>query len=75
MRGKLLNGIKSTYADSSVCVRVKGGGSEGFRIDIGVRQGGIMSPWMFNVCMKEGEDGDGKEGSEIPGGWERVEIV
>ena len=37
------------YADSSTCVRVKRGESEWFRIDSGVRQGFIMSPWLFNV--------------------------
>ena len=27
-------------------------------------------------CSDEiGEDGDGKEGNKIPGGWERIEIV
>ena len=49
--GKLFSGIKSMYADSSACVRVKGGESERFRIDSGVRQGCIMSPWLFNVYM------------------------
>ena len=35
-----------------VCyVRVKGGESEVFRIDSGVRQGCIMPPWLFNVYM------------------------
>ena len=38
-----------------------------------------MSPWWFNVYMdtgmKEVKMGDGKKGSEIPGGWERVEIA
>ena len=40
--GKLLYGIRSTYVDSSVCVRVKGGESERLRVDSGVRQGCIM---------------------------------
>ena len=34
--GKLLNGIKSMYANSLVCVRVKGSESECFSIDSGV---------------------------------------
>ena len=33
--------------------RVKGGESEGFRIDSGVRQGCIMSLWIFNVYRKQ----------------------
>ena len=49
--GKLLSGIKSMYVGSLACVRVKGGVSERFRIDSGVRQGCIMSPWLFNVYM------------------------
>ena len=69
--GKRLSGIKSRYVDSSACVRVQGGESERFRIDSGVRQGHIISPWLFNVYMdavlKEGEDRDGKEGSEFHG--------
>ena len=51
MGGKLLNGIKSMYIDSSVCIRVKGGESKQFRIDSKVREGCIMSPWLFNVYM------------------------
>ena len=46
---KLLSGIKSMYVDSSACIRVKGDGSERFRINSGVRQGCIMSPWLLNV--------------------------
>ena len=49
--GKLLSVIKSMYIDSSACVRIKGGGSEWFRIDSDVTQGCIMSPLLFNVYM------------------------
>ena len=40
------------YFDSLACVRVKGGDSEWFMIDSGMRQGCIMSPWLFKVYMK-----------------------
>ena len=30
---------------------------------------------IYGCSGEEHEDGDGKEGSEIPGGWERVEIT
>ena len=36
------------YVDSLACVREKGDESKQFRIDFGVRQGYIMSPWLFN---------------------------
>ena len=51
MGGKLLNGIKSMYIDSSASVRIKGGISEQFRIDSGARQGCIMSLWLFNIYV------------------------
>ena len=64
MGGKLLSGInKSMYVNSLSYVRVKGCESECFRIDSGVRQGCIMSPWLFNLymdgVMKEGKMGMG----------------
>ena len=45
--------------------------SERFRIDSRVRQGYIISPCLFNVYM----EGDGKDGSEIHGADERMEIT
>ena len=30
---------------------------------------------IYGWSDEGGEDGDGKEGSEIPGGWERVVIA
>ena len=49
--GKQLKGIKSMYVNSLPSVRVKGGESECFRIDSGVRQGCIICHWLFNVYM------------------------
>ena len=61
---KHLRGIKSMHLDSSACVRVKGDESEWFRKDSGMRQGCIMSPWLFNlymdVVMKEVKMGMGR---------------
>ena len=46
------------------CVRVKGGESGCFRINIVVRQGCIMYPWLYNVHkdaeMKQVKMGMGK---------------
>ena len=49
--GKLLSGIKNIYGDSLAYDGVKGGKSERFRIYTGLRQGYIMSPWLFNVYI------------------------
>ena len=48
--GEDLSGIKTMYVDISA-MSVKGGESERFSIDSGVRQGCIISPWLFNVYM------------------------
>ena len=49
--GKLLNAIKSFYRCSESCVRVCQEESEWFEVKVGLRQGCVMSPWLFNVYM------------------------
>ena len=39
------------YVNSLACMRVKMGESKYFRIDSNVRQGCIMSPWLFFVHL------------------------
>ena len=48
---KLLNEFKSSYINSLSFVKVKRDESECFRSDSVVRQGCIMSLWLFNVYM------------------------
>lgn len=49
--GQLLEGIKTFYRGASACVRMDGEPSESFEIGVGVRQGCVMSPWLFTVFM------------------------
>ena len=49
--GKLGKGIKAFYKDASACVKIEGDLSENFQIQGGVRQGCVMSPWLFNIYM------------------------
>ena len=49
--GKLLNGVKAFYRNASACVRIDGEMSDCFAIKGGVRQGCVMSPWLFNLYM------------------------
>ena len=49
--GKLLKAVQSFYVDSRACVRVGMDVSEWFPVNIGLRQGCVMSPCLFNVYM------------------------
>ena len=48
---RLLQGVQSFYEDSKACVRTERGNSEWFSVNVGLRQGCVMSPWLFNVYM------------------------
>ena len=41
----------SFYDGSRACVRVAGTESECFGVNVGLRQGCVMSPWLFKVYM------------------------
>ncbi len=57
MGGQLLEGIRSFYESASAFVRVNGELSESFNVEVGVRQGCMMSPWLFSIyidgCLRE----------------------
>ncbi len=47
----MLVGVKAFYRDINACVKVKGEMGECFKIKAGLRQGCVMSPWLFNIFM------------------------
>ena len=49
--GKLLRAVKSFYVGSKACVRVGSELSEWFPVKVGLRQGCVMSPWLFNLYI------------------------
>ena len=49
--GKLLKAVQSFYVDGRACVRAGNDVSEWFPVNVGLRQGCVMSPWSFNVYM------------------------
>ena len=51
VNGKLLNAVQSLYERSEACVRVCREESEWFEVSVGLRQGCVMSPWLFNLFM------------------------
>ena len=50
-REKLLEAVQSFYVDSRACVRVGNDVSEWFPVNVGLRQGCVMSPGLFNLYM------------------------
>ena len=61
VNGKLMKAIQALYTGSQACVRVGGRLSGWFSISQGVRQGCVLSPWLFNVftdrIMREAKEG------------------
>ncbi len=51
--GKLLSAIKSFYEEASACVKISGETSEHSEIKVDLRQGCVMSPWLFNIYMDD----------------------
>ena len=49
--GRLLKAVQIFYVDSKACVRVGNDVSEWFPVDVGLRHGCVMYPWLFNVNM------------------------
>ncbi len=52
-----MEGIEAFYREGNACVKVDGQFSDSFAVGVGVRQGCVMSPWLFYIfmagCMRE----------------------
>ncbi len=51
MSGKLLRAVKTLYEGARAAVRVESEQSEFFELNVGLKQGCVMSPWLFSVYM------------------------
>lgn len=49
--GRTLEAVKSFYNGSEACVTVGNEESEMFAVNVGLRQGCVMLPWLFNLYM------------------------
>ena len=47
----MLKAVPSFYVDSTACVAVGNDVSEWFLVNVGLTQGCMISPWLFNVYM------------------------
>ena len=57
--GKLLKAVQSFYVDSWACVRVGNDLSGWFLVNVGLRQGCVMSRWLCTIYM-DGVDSRGE---------------
>ena len=46
-----MKAVQSFYVESRACVRVENYVREWFPVNVGLRHGCVMSPWVFNVYM------------------------
>ncbi len=46
-----MEGLKAFYREVNACVKVDGELSNSFAVGVGVRQGCVMPPWLFNIFM------------------------
>ncbi len=73
---QLLKGIQAFYREANACMRVGGEFSESFAAELGVRQGCVMSPWLFNIfmdgCMREMKSKVVKCGGKVEVKWRSV---
>ena len=67
----MLKAVKSFNSESRACVKGESGMSEGFGVEVGLRQGSVMSPWLFNMYMdgvvREVDRRLGERGGEMIG--------
>ena len=51
VNGMLVNVIRSFYAESEACIKVCRKESEWYGVEVGLRQGCVIFPWLFNLFM------------------------
>ena len=65
VRGGLLEAVKSFYKNSRAGVRIGHKMGELFEVRGGLRQGCVMSPWLFNLYVDEVVKGMNRDGRGV----------
>ena len=67
--GQLVAEVKAFYREASACLSVDGELSDSFLILVRLRQGCVMSPWLFNIfmdgCIREMKTKVGNVGARL----------
>ena len=53
VKGKMFSAIKSLYEQIKCCVRINGFHTEWFEVKTGLKQGGLLSPLLFNLYIND----------------------
>ena len=52
MDGWIVNAIKALYADATAAVKLKNDVNKEFPLTVGVLQGSVLSPLLFNIVLE-----------------------
>ena len=75
LNGYVMNTLKSLYDNVSCCVQINGAKSEWFDVNMGLKQGCILSPLLFNLYINDLVKTIKSSNIGIPVGEEIVSIL
>ena len=65
INGQCLKAVQRLYEKSEACVKVCREEGERFEVNVGLRQGCVMSPWLFNLFMDSVKKEDREKAGDV----------
>ena len=73
--GTFLNALRSLYKGVKACVRINGKLTDWFNVDLGLKQGCLLSPCLFNLFFDSLSDEIKSLRKGVPFGNEKLSIL